>query len=353
MEKSIRDNDYVLMICTPKYKARSDNRQGGVGYEGSIITSELFTQQNEKKFIPILRKGDWLDAMPTAYQGKRGLDLRDSPSFDAEYEELRQTLLGIREPLPPIREAKGIKGSFPKKFPLFVILSCLLFAVGGIWFFALSTDQPSTDPIQNPTPAKPAIPEIDRDSGGDVGREQTGNSKGYSENESEKRRPFVPGEAPVGSATLSSPEIVRSEASTRGIQQSIANLVRSDGESIIFDPSSTLPDACTRGAVALFNGGGGGENKIPVDCVNGRLAFHPLNLPRWRDRINPNTTHCLTFALRDGLAIQFSPTNGGDGQIITPEGYIGFRIDVPVEDPKPTVVLTNEPGRNGTNPCNL
>ena len=42
METVVRENDYVLVICTPKYKAKSDMRAGGVGYEGDIMTGEVF-----------------------------------------------------------------------------------------------------------------------------------------------------------------------------------------------------------------------------------------------------------------------------------------------------------------------
>ena len=34
MERSIRDSDFVIIVCTPKYKQKSDQRSGGVGYEG-------------------------------------------------------------------------------------------------------------------------------------------------------------------------------------------------------------------------------------------------------------------------------------------------------------------------------
>ena len=51
MEKSISDSDYVLVICTPKYKEKSDNRKGGVGYEGHIISGELLSTGNERQFI--------------------------------------------------------------------------------------------------------------------------------------------------------------------------------------------------------------------------------------------------------------------------------------------------------------
>lgn len=54
MEKSITEADYVLIICTPTYKKKADSRTGGVGYEGHIISGELFSKGNERKFIPIM-----------------------------------------------------------------------------------------------------------------------------------------------------------------------------------------------------------------------------------------------------------------------------------------------------------
>ena len=47
MEREIRDNDYDLTICTTQYKEKSDKRIGGVGYEGDIMTGEVFTKRNE------------------------------------------------------------------------------------------------------------------------------------------------------------------------------------------------------------------------------------------------------------------------------------------------------------------
>lgn len=34
MESAVRENDYVLIVCMPLYKEKSDKRLGGVGYEG-------------------------------------------------------------------------------------------------------------------------------------------------------------------------------------------------------------------------------------------------------------------------------------------------------------------------------
>jgi hypothetical protein len=102
MERSIRNSSYVLVVCTPGYKKRSDERKGGVGYEGDIITGELLTQQNHRKFIPILRAGEWEQAAPSWLKGKYHIDLRGEPYSEAHYQDLLTTLLGTRPQAPPV-----------------------------------------------------------------------------------------------------------------------------------------------------------------------------------------------------------------------------------------------------------
>ena len=65
MEEQITSADYVLIICTPTYKRKADKRTGGVGYEGHIISGELMNLSNERKFIPVKRKGTFENAIPT------------------------------------------------------------------------------------------------------------------------------------------------------------------------------------------------------------------------------------------------------------------------------------------------
>src|SRR5258708_32864061 len=65
MERAVRENDFVLIVCTPNYKKRSDARIGGVGYEGDVMTAEVLTDRNQRKFIPLLRLGDCLTAAPS------------------------------------------------------------------------------------------------------------------------------------------------------------------------------------------------------------------------------------------------------------------------------------------------
>jgi hypothetical protein len=105
MERSIRNNDFVLIICTPLYKQKADERTGGVGYEGHIITGEMFSKANHRKFIPVLCKGDWKTSAPSFLQDKYYSDLRHASSFEANYSRLIDTLHGRLVGPPPIKVA--------------------------------------------------------------------------------------------------------------------------------------------------------------------------------------------------------------------------------------------------------
>lgn len=84
MEKSITKAQRVICIMTPNYKKKTEHLAGGVGYEYSIITSEIFLSgANTSKFIPLFRSGKDEDAIPTILKGRKYVDMRD----DANYEE--------------------------------------------------------------------------------------------------------------------------------------------------------------------------------------------------------------------------------------------------------------------------
>jgi hypothetical protein len=102
MERAARENDYVLIVCTPHYANRSNCRLGGVGYEGDIFTAEALNTRNQRKFIPIFRAGDWQTAAPTWLAGKYRIDLRGDPFSDDQYADLLTTLHGTRPIAPPV-----------------------------------------------------------------------------------------------------------------------------------------------------------------------------------------------------------------------------------------------------------
>ena len=94
MERAIADNSFVLIMCTPRYKTKSEAREGGVGYEGDIITGELLKSRNHRKFIPVLRSGVWSASAPSWLAGKYYIDLREGERYEAQYEDLVSTVHG-------------------------------------------------------------------------------------------------------------------------------------------------------------------------------------------------------------------------------------------------------------------
>jgi hypothetical protein len=97
MEKSIGNSKFVILICTPTYAQRANDREGGVGYEATIITAELADNINQRKFIPVLRSGDWKSALPVWIKTKLGVDLRKDPYSEGQYRDLLRAI--YNEPL--------------------------------------------------------------------------------------------------------------------------------------------------------------------------------------------------------------------------------------------------------------
>ncbi|MFN9934142.1 MAG: TIR domain-containing protein [Cyanobacteriota bacterium] len=55
MDLGIRDADRVLMVCTANYVAKAEERKGGAGYEGMIVTGYVPRATDTIKFVPIVR----------------------------------------------------------------------------------------------------------------------------------------------------------------------------------------------------------------------------------------------------------------------------------------------------------
>lgn len=113
MEEAVSKADKVLVICTERYKEKADKREGGVGYEEHIISTELM-KGNERKFIPILRTGNSNTSIPICLVGKKYIDLSGANSLC--YSDVEALILqGIYEQKmkPPI-------GSKPKEVTHYV-----------------------------------------------------------------------------------------------------------------------------------------------------------------------------------------------------------------------------------------
>lgn len=106
MESSIRENDYVLIVCTPNYKQKSDLRKGGVGYEGDVITAELFAKGNQRKYIPILRGENWDASAPSWVAGKFYISMNQNPISESAYADLIATITNTRAKKPALGKPK-------------------------------------------------------------------------------------------------------------------------------------------------------------------------------------------------------------------------------------------------------
>lgn len=88
METMITSAERVLLILTPTYKEKAENRQNGVGYESVLISTALYQNQGTHKFIPIIRKGNVKESYPLYLGTRKGLDMTNDEMFEQQLEDL-------------------------------------------------------------------------------------------------------------------------------------------------------------------------------------------------------------------------------------------------------------------------
>ncbi len=101
MEQGITEADRVLMVCTPTYATKANKRVGGVGYEGIIISGELFARTDTNKFVCILRSGDSETSLPVFMKGRFCVDFRETAQYQASLEQLLRDLHKVPPPNRP------------------------------------------------------------------------------------------------------------------------------------------------------------------------------------------------------------------------------------------------------------
>jgi hypothetical protein len=94
METSIRDSDFVLLICSPTFAVKAN--QGGVGWEKAVVTGEIYgASSNATKFVPVLRKGEAAKALPSYLRSKVYIDFRKDGDFSSSFEDLLRHLYKV------------------------------------------------------------------------------------------------------------------------------------------------------------------------------------------------------------------------------------------------------------------
>lgn len=95
MESQIRESRFVLLVCTPVFASKANAGVGGVGYEKQIVTGEIFHGNvHDTKFVPLLRRGDAAEALPSYLQNRLFIDFRDEDRFTERLEDLLRHLHG-------------------------------------------------------------------------------------------------------------------------------------------------------------------------------------------------------------------------------------------------------------------
>jgi len=103
MDEAIKKSDKVVMIFTPNYKLKAEKRQGGVGYEYSILNVDLYrTIASNSKYIPVLKEGTVETAIPDFIQQFIAINMTDNYRFD---EKINELLLAIYDK-PQIEKPK-------------------------------------------------------------------------------------------------------------------------------------------------------------------------------------------------------------------------------------------------------
>jgi SEFIR domain-containing protein len=108
--ENIRSSDKVICLLSPFYKIKADEGKGGVGYEKTIITDELFNDMGSEKFIPIslCKDIDFKEIAPHFLTSTRKAILRNAYQSDEEFIEdvAREIWTMPKNPKPPLGKNK-------------------------------------------------------------------------------------------------------------------------------------------------------------------------------------------------------------------------------------------------------
>lgn len=102
MEQSIRESDYTLLICTPTFANKINNRKGGVTYEANLIIGNILNNyDNQVKFIPILKEGLPSESIPMYLSSRLFLDFSNNLEYDQSFETLLRRIYDAPLYSPP------------------------------------------------------------------------------------------------------------------------------------------------------------------------------------------------------------------------------------------------------------
>jgi TIR domain len=88
MESKASQADKVILILTPIYKQKADERKGGVGYEHAMVALDIYGDQLNRKVLPVIRRGNWNDSTPIIIKALMAVDMTQEANFEIKFTEL-------------------------------------------------------------------------------------------------------------------------------------------------------------------------------------------------------------------------------------------------------------------------
>ena len=96
MERCVNDPEItkVLIICDKAYAQKANDRTGGVGDETVIISSEIYGNMKQEKFIPVIaeKDEDGKPYVPTYIKTRIYINLSEQETYESEYEKLLRNI---------------------------------------------------------------------------------------------------------------------------------------------------------------------------------------------------------------------------------------------------------------------
>lgn len=96
MERMVTDSsvDKVIIISDPVYVEKSNSRAGGAGTEAQIISSKIFAQRDDRKFVVCVRENDknGRPSVPAYYTSRIFVDFTDDSQRTNSFEQLLRWL---------------------------------------------------------------------------------------------------------------------------------------------------------------------------------------------------------------------------------------------------------------------
>lgn len=114
MENGLDETKYVICVCSEQYVKKANEGHGGVGYETTIISSDLLKNAKIDYILPIVINNQTDKKIPIFLSNKLYLDFDRDEYFDNYLKLLRRIFNRKEKEKPPIGPNPFSKGLHPR-----------------------------------------------------------------------------------------------------------------------------------------------------------------------------------------------------------------------------------------------